>query len=164
MHDMRDHIKQLESKLHKKKEHKVKIHAESDKVHVEVASLMNTVHAQKEANQVLQRRIRELDEKNHHREMECHANEEKLGFCKATIDMHMQKLMEAAAVADAKRHAEIKKLEDESHKHHGHAEVHGDEHNFVHVTEIEMHGSYETSHSEVMKACYHNMKRMHDLD
>jgi hypothetical protein len=96
--------------------------------------------------------------------MECHANEEKLGFCKATIDMHMQKLIEAAAVADAKRHAEIKKLEDESIKMSKNVEVHGDSHNFVHVTEIEISASYETSHSDVMKASYHNMKRMHDLD
>jgi hypothetical protein len=104
-------VKALEAKLAKKKKkaQKAKIAVSANQVSVEVANLMNLLNAQKEANLVLVRRIKELDEKTHHKDQLHFELEEKLGYCKKTIDEHMNRLMHAAQESDAKRHAEMKK-------------------------------------------------------
>jgi hypothetical protein len=109
---MKKTIEALEKKLAKKKAkaHATKV-ADRTNVHtVKEANLMNLLNAQKEANLVLVRRIKELDEKTHHKDQLHYELEEKLGYAKKTIDEHMNRLMLAAREADAKRHAEMKRI------------------------------------------------------
>jgi len=86
----------------------------------------------------LVRRIKELDEKTHHKDQLHFELEEKLGYCKKTIDEHMNRLMQAAQEADAKRHAEMKKAQQSVLEEDGQ------------TSSVSLHFSYESSHSMVM--------------
>jgi hypothetical protein len=68
MENMRSQVLELEGALKKTKEHHQVVHVQHDEHTIKEHNLKASLHAQREANMIFQRRIRELDEKNHHKD------------------------------------------------------------------------------------------------
>lgn len=131
---------------------------------VENANLHKQLEAKEEMNRSMEKRMKELEGDISHLKSTVHQQKEINEHQKKTMDEHLEKMEEAAKIADHRAKTEMEKLGQLaaaggiSHKEKDIGGVH------IESTKVELSLSYDASHEMVVNAMVANMKRMHELD